>query len=115
MSKRLNQENGNNPLGKLTQYLEYKSKLIGCDVKYINEAYTTKTCPVCGHRHKPASRTYYCRSCGNVFVRDEVGSVNILNKYLHGEIRPGAILPTNRIKYRRPVKLPTLVGLHGTL
>lgn len=103
-SKRLNQENGNNPLGRLTQYLEYKSKLIGCDVKYINEAYTTKTCPVCGHRHKPAGRVYRCKNCGNTFVRDEVGAVNILNKYLHGEIVPGKIVPTNNVKYLRPIK-----------
>jgi len=113
-SKRLNQENGSIALGKFVEYLKYKLKLIGCEVIMINEAYTTRTCPVCGNQHKPAGRTYRCKNCGGIFARDEVGAVNILNKYINGKIKPGMIIPTNHIKYLRPVKLPTLVGLHGT-
>jgi putative transposase len=108
-SKRLNQENGNNPLGQFVKYLRYKLERVGCKVVLVNEAYTTKTCPVCGHKHKPAGRTYRCHSCGNVFARDEVGAVNILNRHLNGEIVPGTLLPTNKIKYLRPVKFRSAV------
>jgi putative transposase len=108
-SKRLNQENGNNPLGQFVRYLRYKLERVGCGVNMVNEVYTTRTCPVCGHRHKPAGRTYRCRQCGSVFVRDEVGAVNILNRHLNGEIRSGMLLPTNNVKYLRPAKLRSAV------
>ncbi|HZA29475.1 MAG TPA: transposase [Gammaproteobacteria bacterium] len=105
MSRRTNQENSNNPLGQFKQYLDYKLKRIGCCRETQNEAYTTKTCPVCGRRHKPAGRLYRC-ICGFVGIRDEVGAVNQLNKYLHGgDIIPGTVLPTGKVKYLRPAKL----------
>jgi putative transposase len=74
----------------------------------INEAYTSQTCPVCGHRHKPTGRIYKCKNkeCNFVGIRDEVGSANILNKHLHGgRIEKNTLLPTSKVKYLRPVKL----------
>jgi putative transposase len=104
-SRRTNQESSNNPLGQFKQYLDYKLKRIGCGVEVQNEAYTTQTCPVCGYRHKPAGRLYRCH-CGFRGIRDEVGAVNPLNKYLHGgAIIPNTVLPTGKVKYLRPAKL----------
>jgi len=106
-SRRSNQENSGNPLGMLYRYLEYKGKLRGVSVEKINEAYTTQSCPHCGSRYKPTGRIYRCKHCGFVGVRDEVGAANILNKHLHqGRMVANTILPTGRIKYRRPVKTP---------
>lgn len=106
-SRRLNQENSGNPLGRLVSYLSYKGKLKGVDIIKINEAYTSQTCPKCGHRHKPSGRVYKCRNkeCSFTAPRDEVGAVNILCKYLHGEMNPDLILPSGSVKYLRPVKL----------
>ncbi|WP_252180265.1 RNA-guided endonuclease TnpB family protein [Endozoicomonas sp. 4G] len=115
-SRRSNQENSGNPLGRLVEYLTYKGKLRGVDVVKINESYTTQTCPKCGHRHKPSGRNYKCQGCGYVAARDEVGACNILNKYFHnGRIVPGSILPTGNVKYLRPTllrKSPVVVALN---
>lgn len=103
-SRRNNQANGNHPFGQFRQYLEYKLKRIGAALVLQDESYTTRTCPVCGHRHKPAGRIFRCR-CGFKAPRDLVGQANILNKALHGEIVPGAVLPAQSVKYLRPVKM----------
>ena len=115
-SRRSNQENAGNPLGKLVEYLTYKGKLKGVEVVKINEAYTSQTCPKCGHRHKPSGRVYKCRNkaCSFIAPRDEVGAVNILVKHLHGEIKPDVLLPSGSVKYLRPVALkrqPVVVPL----
>lgn len=113
-SRRSNQENSNNPLAILYQYLEYKGALNGVELVKINEAYTSQTCPACGHRHKPAGRTYKCKNknCDFVGVRDEVGSINILNKYINdGRIVTGTMLPSGNVKYLRPVKLASRNGV----
>ena len=72
----------------------------------LSEAYTSQTCPHCGHLNKVAGRTYRCRACDYRAHRDGVGAVNILNQGMHsGEIRPGELLVPLRITYRRPVPL----------
>lgn len=107
-SKRLNQENGNNPLGQFYDYLGYKLARVGAVLVREGEAYTTQSCPACGHRYKPAGRIYHCRNkaCDLVCARDLVGASNLRNKYLHGgRIVAGARVPTGTVKYLRPVRL----------
>ena len=108
-SRRTNQEVGALEFGRLEQYLAYKLRRHGIQLIKISEAYTSQTCPHCGHLTKVAGRTYRCRACGYRAHRDGVGAVNILNKGMHGEIRPGELLVPLRITYRRPV------ALQGTL
>ncbi|MGB2147768.1 MAG: RNA-guided endonuclease InsQ/TnpB family protein [Vibrio toranzoniae] len=115
-SRRTNQMNSGNPLGILYNYLEYKGKLKGVSLKKENEAYTSQTCPVCGHRHKPTGRIYKCRSCDYVGVRDNVGATNFLNKHHHdGIIKVNTLLPPSIVKYLRPVALrqPVVDRLNG--
>ena len=104
-SRRTNQEVGALEFGRLEQYLAYKLRRHGIQLVKISEAYTSQTCPHCGHLTKVAGRTYRCRACGYRAHRDGVGAVNILNKGRHGEIRPGEFLVPPRITYRRPVPL----------
>ena len=104
-SRRTNQAVGSLEFGRFEQYLEYKLRRHGISLVKISEAYTSQTCPHCGHLTKVAGRTYHCRACGYRAHRDGVGAVNILNKGMHGEIRPGEILVPPRITYRRPVAL----------
>lgn len=108
-SKRTNQMNSGNPLGILYNYLEYKGKLRGVKLKKDNEAYTSQTCPACGHRHKPAGRIYKCKNkeCNFVGVRDNVGAINFLNKqHNKGKMVAGAMLPPEFVNYQRVVKMP---------
>ncbi len=105
-SKQLNQELGQLELGKLVQYLSYKGKLRGIELKTESERYTSQTCPACGAKHKPSGRRYVC-DCGYTGVRDEVGAANLLNRHLNGKIVPNTVIPTGHIRYLRPARLKT--------
>jgi putative transposase len=102
--KRLNRKSqqkvGNWSHGKQRQYITYKAAAEGIEVALQDEAYTSQTCPQCGHRHKPTGREYACRRCGFLGHRDIVGASNILSLTLHGEV--GQIIPPSTIKYRQP-------------
>ena len=61
---------------RLALFIEYKAKLEGIKVEYVNPSYTSQTCPSCGKRNKAKDRTYSC-SCGFNKHRDVVGAMNI--------------------------------------
>ncbi len=63
---------------RLAQYIEYKAKLAGIAVEYVNPVYTSQTCPVCGHVHHANDRSYTCK-CGFHIHRDLLGAMNICN------------------------------------
>ena len=63
---------------RLTKLIEYKAKLAGITVEYVNPAYTSQKCPVCGHMHHANDRTYACE-CGFFIHRDLLGAINICN------------------------------------
>lgn len=64
--------------GLLTLQLENKLNRYGIEMIKVSEAYSSQTCPHCGHRHKPTNRNYVCQ-CGYTQHRDIVGAMNILN------------------------------------
>lgn len=63
---------------RLAKYIEYKAKLAGIKVEYVNPAYTSQKCPVCGNVHHANDRSYTC-SCGFHIHRDLLGAMNICN------------------------------------
>lgn len=63
---------------RLAQFIEYKAKLAGIKVEYVNPAYTSQRCPVCGSVHHADDRNYTC-SCGFHIHRDILGAMNICN------------------------------------
>ena len=103
LGKQTNQKVSNWSHGKVRQYVEYKAEAEGIKVETISEAYSSQTCPFCGHRHKPQGRWYTCPSCGFQAHRDVVGMANILSRYRHGEV--GKIPPPEQLKQRRPSEL----------
>lgn len=62
---------------RLAQFIEYKAKLSGIDVVYVNPKYTSQTCPVCGTRNHASDRKYKC-PCGFKIHRDILGAMNII-------------------------------------
>lgn len=64
------------PFYRLAEFIEYKAKLAGITVEYVNPAYTSQTCPVCGNTHHANGRNYTCR-CGFHAHRDILGARNI--------------------------------------
>ncbi len=103
--KRLNRKNQQKisqwAYGRLRFYFTYKVGAYGVEVVLQDEANTTRTCPGCGHEHKPRGRDYACPVCSLRAHRDAVGAANILSVYLHGEM--GHIQPTEP-KYRQPFR-----------
>lgn len=61
---------------RLANFIEYKANLVGIQVEYVNPAYTSQTCPDCGHKNKAKDRSYTC-TCGFNTHRDRVGAMNI--------------------------------------
>ena len=88
--------------GKVRAFVEYKAQAEGLSVVLQNEKNTTKTCPQCGHRHKPRGRNYLCPACRFQAPRDVVGQVNILSAYLHG--MPGKIPCANHREVSYPAQ-----------
>ena len=63
---------------KLQSIIEYKVKLKGVSVVFVNPAYTSSLCPVCGGKLSPnGHRVLKCSKCGFEADRDVVGSWNI--------------------------------------
>ena len=63
---------------RLAQYIEYKARIAGIKVEYVDPAYTSQKCPVCGHIHHANDRDYICK-CGFHIHRDLLGAMNICN------------------------------------
>ena len=89
--------------GKIRTYVAYKAAAEGIKVELADEHHTTKTCPHCGNRHKPRGRTYRCPSCRFQAHRDVVGQINILSRFLEGDV--GRIPAPADVKYRIPHNL----------
>ncbi|WP_297490981.1 transposase [Thermococcus sp.] len=63
---------------KLQSIIEYKAKLKSVRVVFVNPAYTSSLCPVCGGKLSPnGHRILKCSNCGFEADRDVVGSWNI--------------------------------------
>jgi putative transposase len=71
--------------GSIRHKLTYKAERLGMHIVIHEERFTSRTCPVCGHRRKsaPAGRVFRCtsRTCQWQGHRDGVGAANIRAKY----------------------------------
>ena len=68
-------------------FLEYKSKRAGVPLLYVNPAYTSQTCHVCGNVDKKSridQATYRCRACGVVAHADVNAALNIAKRGCQG-------------------------------
>lgn len=63
---------------RLMKLIEYKAKVAGIAVEYVNPAHTSQKCPICGETHHAQDRTYQC-ACGFRTHRDLLGAINICN------------------------------------
>ncbi|TCK33521.1 putative transposase [Paraburkholderia sp. BL8N3] len=67
--------------GEFRRQLEYKTRRKGGEFVAVPSAYTSQTCPCCGHMSRKNCRTrarFACVSCGYENDTDHVGAVNIL-------------------------------------
>ncbi|MHA1606111.1 MAG: RNA-guided endonuclease InsQ/TnpB family protein [Candidatus Freyarchaeota archaeon] len=63
---------------KLQLIIEYKAKLNGVPVIYVDAKGTSRTCPICGEKLSPnGHRIMKCKKCGLEADRDVIGACNI--------------------------------------
>ncbi len=60
--------------------LENKTEEYGLTLNYVNEKYTSRTCPICDHKEKGNRKhrgLFVCKECGYTQNADIVGAINI--------------------------------------
>jgi len=68
---------------KFQQRLQHKCNVIkNCNLKIVNESYTSQTCGYCGYLNKTSDEQITCGECNKTYDRDINGSRNILLKYV---------------------------------
>ena len=99
--KKANQKLHQWAFSKIQNMITYKAKAVGISIDIEDEAYTSQTCPSCGHRKKPSRRTYRCGQCEWRGHRDVVGASNILTEYQGFLFTPvvGAVVSPVGIRY----------------
>ena len=66
-------------------FLAYKATLAGVPVVLVDPAYTSQTCPECGHcerSNRKSQSEFRCKACGHEQHADIVGARNIRNAAL---------------------------------
>ena len=65
----------------LEQKLAYKAKRYGSSMLSVDPAYTSQTCPICGHVDKKSRKhethTFKCTACGYTTNDDRIGAMNL--------------------------------------
>jgi putative transposase len=51
---------------ELQTMTEYKAKLVGVSVVYVDASYTSKTCNECGQIGSRKKHIFRCKFCGNI-------------------------------------------------
>jgi putative transposase len=98
--------------GKIRMYITYKAAAEGIKVEPpVDEHSTSKTCPHCGKHHNPRGRNFDCPTFGIRTHRDVVGQINLLSRYLEGDV--GLLPAPTDVKYRIPRNVRVLRSCPG--
>jgi len=94
--------------GKITKYIQYKAKLNGIPVIFVNPAHTSRKCHLCGGDGERFSSIFKCKVCGRIYNADFNASKNIAKRAK--SLLAGVSNPPCRGLRDEPTKLPTFSG-----
>ena len=121
-SRKLNRILNSIPTYKIKNMLTYKALWNGVSVYALNEAWTSKTCHICGSRDTVVKdRLFKCKACGLEYNRDLNGAVNIGNRFFGymlksgGSSDPAQTLPENKYPEREHNRDISMRGEKPTL
>ncbi len=95
---------------QLEQMIRYKAKLLGIPVVYVEPAYTSQNCSVCGHLGNRNGKEFKCPCCGHVDHSDSNASFNIAKR----QIKDGR-LNTDRDVFKGNTDIPQKAMMGTTL
>jgi len=78
--------------------IAYKARLAGHQVVFVRPAYTSQTCPRCGHvsaSNRLSTRLFRCRECGFQHNANFVASVNIASRAVQAGLDGTGLLSTS--------------------
>lgn len=85
------------PYYDFEQKLSYKAEKVGSAVVKVDPAYTSQTCPHCGHiesaNRDKALHRFVCRNCGYSSNDDRIGAINVWRRGLDFVIGSQAARP----------------------
>jgi len=93
--KEMNQKLHGWPFSEIGAMLTHKAEIYGISVEKIDEAYTSRTCAICGNINPKSARVerglLICKECGTRIHADVNGAFNILKKYLPAKKQLGVV------------------------
>ena len=66
--------------GLLRMFVDYKAKIAGVPVVFVDPRNTSRTCPSCGHvakANRPTRDEFRCESCGFAGAADHIAAMNL--------------------------------------
>jgi putative transposase len=96
---------------QLRSFIEYKAKLAGVRVVFVDPRNTSRTCPSCGHcakENRPNQATFKCQRCGLAGLADLIAAVNVRVRGWAAVSRPDADAVGSASCPRRELMPPAL-------